>query len=204
MKRFSLLVLALGAAVAANATVFSFAGSGAQIPTLGAAPTISFNVAGLDGPIIDVDLKVNGVSHTFPDDLGALLVNNVGTWVVLFNGPGGGTDIERLNWHFDDSAAAPLPLVDPLVSGTFQGGVQYLNDTFTVPGINIGGTPNTVLNNLSNGGAGTWNLYVQDFISGDGGSIESTELILTTVPEPGTMIALGAGALALLRRRKKA
>ena len=199
MKR-SLIVLALSAvAVAANATVYTFSHSLITIDPLGPAVTADFTVIGLDGPIVDVDIVLNGLSHTYPDDIGAVLANNLGNNVLLFDGPGDGTDIS-LTWRFDDSAAGMLPNTGPLVGGSFQPGQNQWSDVFT----NVSGPYGATMAGLNAGGDGTWSLFVEDFVGGDGGEITSQDLIITTnpVPEPASLVALGVGVAALMRRRR--
>ncbi|MEX0745807.1 MAG: proprotein convertase P-domain-containing protein [Phycisphaeraceae bacterium] len=50
--------------------------------------------------------------------------------------------------------------------------------------------------------SGTWTLYVADASPGYAGTLEQWSLIVTTVPEPGSLaLVLGMGGWALLRRR---
>lgn len=194
----------LGAAVIAassQATIFSFNGGSLVIDDAGAPAVQNYSVAGLDGGITRVELVIDGISHTFPDDMGAVLVNNVGASALLFDGPGGGGDINGMSWTFDDVlGTATLPNADPLVSGVFLPGQNQWNDTFT----NFAGPYGTTMAGLNGGGDGTWTLHVEDFVGGDAGSIQATTLRITTdaVPEPATMTALALGAAALLRRRR--
>lgn len=51
--------------------------------------------------------------------------------------------------------------------------------------------------------ASAWRLDVTDSAGGDQGGWQSWEIRGTAVPEPATMAALGLGAAALIRRRRK-
>ena len=50
--------------------------------------------------------------------------------------------------------------------------------------------------------AGTWTLKIWDQASGDTGAVGDWAFNVTATPEPGTMAALGLGAVALIRRRR--
>jgi hypothetical protein len=202
MKSILVFTIAL-AGVSAHATQFVFSHGPIEIPTSGASnpSPIVFNAVGLDNVIQSVELSVNGISHTFPDDISGHLLNPAGAGVRLFSGPGAGDPAVNLTWLFTDSAAAPLPDTGTLTSGSFQPGQNQWND------LPIGGPAITYGSAFSvwNGtnGNGTWNMYISDHIAGDGGSVQSVDLIINTVPEPASMAALGIGLAALLRRRRK-
>ena len=51
---------------------------------------LTATVSGL-GPILDLNVAVNGLSHTFPSDIGILIVGPGGQKVVLMNLTGGST-----------------------------------------------------------------------------------------------------------------
>ena len=51
--------------------------------------------------------------------------------------------------------------------------------------------------------AGTWKIFANDQAAADTGGWQNARLTLNVVPEPVTMIALGAGLVAMARRRRK-
>ena len=61
-------------------------------------------VSGLVGPITDVDVTLQGVGHTWPDDMDVLLVSPRGDKVMLMSDACGEDDIEDYNWTFSQQA----------------------------------------------------------------------------------------------------
>ena len=164
----------------------------------------TINVSGLTGNIQSITVQLNGISHTFPDDIGALVVGPTGASVLLFDGPGDGDDIASFTWLFDDAAAAALPNGGILSGGTFRPGQNQYGDDFS----GAGGAPAPPYGTNFTGfagtdGNGTWSLFVGDFVAGDTGSISGGWTInIQQVPEPSAL-ALSALVLpALLRRRR--
>ncbi|CAN5575234.1 hypothetical protein BH18ACI3_BH18ACI3_03610 [soil metagenome] len=134
-------------------------------------------VAGLTGTVTKVTVTLNGLAHTFPDDVGVLVVSPSGAKVRLMTDAGGGTDISGVNLTFDDAAANSLPDTAAITSGTYkptQGtntGAFNLHPTdFPAP---APASPYSLLLSSFNTGSpnGTWSLYVTDDTDGDIGSI---------------------------------
>lgn len=164
----------------------------------------TINVSGLTGNIQSITIQLTGVSHTFPDDFGAVVVGPTGASVLLFDGPGDGDDITSLNWLFSDAAGAALPDAGVLSGGSFKPGQNQYGDDFSA----FGGGPappygTTMAGFAGTNGNGTWSLFVGDFVGGDAGSISGGWTInIQQVPEPSAL-ALSALVLpALLRRRR--
>ncbi|MFN7177456.1 MAG: PEPxxWA-CTERM sorting domain-containing protein [Thermaurantiacus sp.] len=193
----------------ANPTPLGVPGVGTSGPASLYPSTIL--VSGLTTPVSKVTATITGFSHTFPNDVGAILVGPTGLRTALFNGAGSGIDAVNLTWTFDDDAASPLPSSGALSSGTFRPSNYFPGDNFplapagpyaTAMSIFLGADPN-----------GDWSLYVYDFIGGDTGSISGGwSLTFTTVgvggviPEPATwaMLIVGFGLVgAALRRRTR-
>ena len=67
-------------------------------------------VSGLSGTILKVTVTLNGVSHTFPDDIDVLLVGPGGNLIVMSD-VGGSTAVAApgVNLTLDDAAGAGLP-----------------------------------------------------------------------------------------------
>jgi len=168
--------------------------SAITIPSVGAATPYpsAINVTGTGGTISQVTVKLNGLSHTYPDDLDLLLVGPTGQKVLIMSDVGGGIGVNNVNLTLSDSAAAGLPDNGPLVSGTFKPtDFDSTSDTFPAPAPSGPyGATLSVLNGLS--ANGTWSLYVNDDGSGDQGAISGgwSLAVTTSGVGPATIIAL--------------
>ena len=168
-----------------------------------AAPFPSTIDIGESGTINDVKVHIHGISHTFPNDIGGMLVGPGGQGVPLFVRPGGGEDIVDLDWTFDDSAADPLPDSGQLESGTFVPSNHEPSFNFDAPApASPSGTALSVFDGTDL--LGPWNLYVQDFIGGDTGNIaegwsleiEYTPAAAVVAPEPLSIVVWSLLGLA--------
>ncbi len=140
-----------------------------EIPDLlpGVPYPSEIEVTGLTGRIIKATVTINGFSHTFPDDVGFLLVGPQGQTVNLMNCAGGGDDAVNATITFDDSAPSQVPT--PIVSGTYQpSGLCTRNFSLPAPSPPYGTQLSTYNDTIANG---LWSLYVQDFVGGDIGVI---------------------------------
>jgi subtilisin-like proprotein convertase family protein len=130
----------------------------------------SITVAGQSGMVGKVTVTMQGLAHTFPHDIGALLVGPQGQSVVLMADAGGGQPVTNLTLTFDDNASATLSEYGPLSSGSVQPATLGSGDSFPSPaplgpyGAGLyslrGANPN-----------GTWSLYVLDDAAADSGRI---------------------------------
>jgi subtilisin-like proprotein convertase family protein len=170
-----------GAITFSNPATITIPASGTSGPANPYPSTIT--VSDVPGTITDVTVTVTGFSHTFPDDVGVLLVGPTGANVVLFDGAGGGTDASNVTFTFDDAAASALPCGDAtLVSGTYMPNTCFPNDVWPAP---APGPPYGGLLSGFNGTDpnGTWSLFVEDFVGGDVGSISGGWSLDITTPE---------------------
>ena len=159
----------------ANTTVIT-------LPDLGIASVYpsSINVSGISGSLSRVQVKLNQLSHTYPDDLDFLLVGPGGQKILLLSDAGGGADVLNIDLVVDSAATTAMPDSGPLVSGTYKATNFEPGDAFTPPAPSapysesladvIGTNPN-----------GTWSLFVLDDAAIDGGSLAGGwGLVLTT------------------------
>ena len=151
-------------------------------------------VSGVVGVIAKATVTLANYSHTFPDDVGVLLVSASGKKVVLMADTGGGNPgVSGVTLTFDDAGPA-LPDEAPPLSGT------YRPTTGTTPAVPDGGgtiqtdfpTPapkhpyDSALSVLSGDAPnGTWSLYVIDDTFQDNGSIgDGWSLTITSTLPP--------------------
>ena len=151
-----------------------------------AAPYPSnITVSGLGGTVIThVQVKLNGVTHTFPDDIDILLVGPGGQNAIIMSDVGGGNPgTTGVTLTLDDFAATSLPDAGPLVTGlssrltsTPGRGPRHGRRPHQHP---RGGSALSVFNGTAPNG--TWSLYVVDDEGTDSGSIAGGwELSITT------------------------
>jgi hypothetical protein len=140
------------------------------VPTLGpAAPyPATIAVSGLSGTVSDVRVRLTGLSHTFPSDLRAVLVGPDGTAVGLRPSGSSSSAVTGVTVTLRDDAATPLPVGDPLVSGSFRpvGGVA----TLATPA--PAGPYATGLSSFDGTAPnGSWRLFLEDNGGGDAGLV---------------------------------
>jgi subtilisin-like proprotein convertase family protein len=192
-------VLAVGAAtlVAASAATATLATAASgtfpqttaiAIPEVGKAnpyPT-DVVVSGLPVGILDVNVTLKGLTHTYLQDLDVLLVGPgpTGRSVVLMSDAGGTSGVSAVNLTLDDQAASPAPQ-GLLASGSYKPTNYDAGDVFPAPAPN---TPPAPALSAFNGTDpnGTWRLMVVDDGSYDSGAIAGGwSLTITTVDRAG-------------------
>lgn len=144
------------------------------IPTGPAVVSSTINVAGLSPFITDVDVTTF-LTHTFAADLDITIMSPSGTVVTLTTDNGSGNDDVFNGTVWDDSAnpAGQVPYTNNSGMVTDH---PYVNLTLANPlapeealGAFIGEDPN-----------GTWTITISDDLAGDGGSLDSWSLGIST------------------------
>ena len=125
-----------------------------------------------------VQVTINGFSHTFPDDVGIVLVGPTGAALLLQDGAGDDPMVD-VTYTLSDTGATQLPDTGVWGPGTYKP-TAYVEDNFPAPG------PGTTYGNPGPAGGGTatfasifggtnangvWSLYVVDFVAGEAGAI---------------------------------
>lgn len=186
-------------------------GSGSFVP--GATLSSSINASGVVGPIADVWVSFDRLSHTWIGDLHIRLVGPDSTTMDILSRPGRGTAstfgffsdfVADNDYVFRDSGADLTHVTPPaqVASGTYRASSNP-NDPATNT-LAYAYTPTSFIDTWGGSDAnGTWTLLINDYAGGDTGALGGWTLHVDTVPEPMTMTLLGAGALALLRRKRK-
>ena len=131
------------------------------------------SVAGRPPYICSVTANLNGLTHTFPDDLDILLAGPTPTNnLVIMSDAGGGGDVVGLNVTLADSGATTIPDAGPLVAGTFKPtNINDGTDTYAAPAPAPSASTTFAASFNGTNPNGTWNLYIVDDANGDTGTL---------------------------------
>lgn len=144
------------------------------------------NVSGLVGAIHQVIITLDGLTHTVPDDIDALLVGPTGKKVTVLSDAGGTVPVSNARLVFDDNALAPILDSGPMEAGVFKVSAYQDGDVFPSPapaapydsalGTFFGTNPN-----------GAWSLYLADDTASDTGYVTNGwSLKIITTPTIAT------------------
>jgi hypothetical protein len=145
----------------------------------------TIKVSDLLGAVSQVTATLRGFTHTFPSDVGVLLVGPTGQKLVLMNRAGqGGADANGIWLKFDQTSPTAIPASGALTAGSFKP-ADYRGGTYNFPPPAPEGSYPTNSLDAFNGltANGTWSLYVYDDALGDVGIITNGwSLGITTQP----------------------
>ena len=194
---------------------YSFSGLALGIPDGNPSGlTDTHNVTGSQITQIE-SITVNlGLSGSFNGDIYAYLTNGSDISILL-NRAGStssnsfGYDHDGFNITFDDLAATNVhnygasvtPAIGSPLTGSWQPDGRLIDPDLVLDT----DTPTANLSSFAGGDLnGDWTLFVADLSSGDNHVLESWSLQVVGIPEPSTALLglMGAGALALRRRRR--
>jgi uncharacterized repeat protein (TIGR01451 family) len=161
-------------------------------------------VSNVNGDVSTVTVTVSNLIHTYPNDIGMLLIGPTGANCVLMSATAQYTTMpESATLTFAESAPYPLPNNEEIVSGSFQPADYYASqygktEIYTNAPAPVG-PYNTNLSVFTSIAAnGTWSLYVYDFTQGDAGAVSNGwSLAITTITPVNQEADLEAGIVAL-------
>lgn len=170
-------------------------------PTIATPYPSTITVSNLTGEVItNLTVTLNGFSHDFPSDVNILLVGPQGQTSLLMSDVGGQEDfpVTNLLITLDDNAAAPLPVLDSLFSGTFRPTASSMPLLFNFPPpapANNSNAPTLlgVFNNTDPDGA--WRLFVVDDSAGDAGYITNGWSLTVSVGVPLKLTSTNTGVV---------
>jgi subtilisin-like proprotein convertase family protein/photosystem II stability/assembly factor-like uncharacterized protein len=128
---------------------------------------------------------LNGVSHTWSDDVDILLQSPTGVNVILMSDVGGASAITNATYTFSDAGAAMGTGANP--TGTYKptnlvGTLGIEPDNWPAPGPGSVAQTAPALSLFTGNMNGTWKLFVVDDFAGDDGSISGGYTIRFNVP----------------------
>jgi subtilisin-like proprotein convertase family protein len=170
-----------GVATFSNTSAIAIPDSGPAVPY----PS-TLTVSGMIGTITKVTVTLKGVSHTYPDDIDALLVGPGGQNTLLMSDAGGGPDLLGINLVFDDAATASLPDETQIAAGTYKPTNYGAGDLFPAPAPS-GTYPAALSTFVGTAPNGVWSLFLNDDSRGDQGSVSggwSITITTTAAPPP--------------------
>lgn len=149
-----------------------------SIPIIGTATPYpaTVNVAGLSGTIEDVAIRLEGVTHTYPEDLDILLVGPGGQRAMFMSDVGGWNDISNITLTFQDGAPPPSPT--QLLTGRFSPSNIAAIESLPAPAPpGPYPTPLSVFQGTNPNGA--WQVFIEDDFTTDIGTMSGFSLIFS-------------------------
>ncbi len=160
------------------------------------------NAGGVVGSLAGVRATFTKLTHSFPDDIDALLVSPQGQRLLLMSDAGGNVAITNRTLTFDDAAAGPLPNETGLVAGSFRpsnfdSGTEPGGDIFPAPAP-VGSLITSLAGFAGSDPNGPWSLFIHDDGGGDAGSVSGGwSLTLNTVYPVNPLADLAVTAVAV-------
>ena len=157
--------------------------------------------AGIQGTVTDVNVKLKGLTHAYPDDIDVMLVGPHGQRVILMSDVGGGDPVSNLDLTLDDEAGAALSGSTLLHPGAWHATDDTSGDVADPDGYPapapLSWGANTALSVFDGTDPnGTWNLYVVDDDPGVAGLLSGWTIDLSTTdgttPNPSSVQVAGA------------
>jgi subtilisin-like proprotein convertase family protein len=152
-----------------------------RIPDSGSSGTaeLSKTIGGFSRTISDVDVILNDVEHTYPEDLDIVAQSPAGTKVTLASDICSDTTLQDTSLAFDDEAASPPPYETECTTPARFKPTDYDTPVAAFPN-GVTGPFASALSAFDGQSAnGMWKLYFYDKANGDYGYIKSFDLAVT-------------------------
>ena len=169
---------------------YTFNGGAGTIPANGTAtpyPDI-ISVSGVPAGALVKEVKINGLNHSWSDDVDIVLQSPSGTNVVLMSDVGGSSAMTNRDYTWNDGAALTMGTTTT-PSGTYKptnfvGTLGVEPDNWVTPGPGVVAQPNPTLSLFGNGNQnGDWKLFIVDDAAPDAGNWASWSIIFTDPPQ---------------------
>ncbi len=170
----------------AGSPLVTIQGNGISIPagqptsTVGIAGPYpsSVLISGITGKIASVSVRINSITHTYPQDIDMLLVGPNGQSCMLMSDAGGGIPgLFQATLAFTDNAPGLMPQLTNPGSGTFRPTDYEVGDVMPFPApAGPYGTSLSVFRGANPNGY--WALYINDDLGGDWGIMSLWDLTL--------------------------
>ncbi len=182
MKRLSIALAMVGFCHIANAEIYTFTGEEVAIPTKGPADPSFVYVENVEGVVTNISLTFNGISHRYGKETMIALSNPDGWATLIWDAPY--CKFNNVNLLMSDTDAIDMGEAcgggTALEDGTYSVGSSKANHEFSIPIAPIRPLFETLNELILPDPNGRWILWAEDFMSGDGGTITSWELIIET------------------------
>jgi len=161
----------------------------------------TINVSGVAGVIGSVRATFTKLTHSYPDDIDALLAGPRGQKLILMSDAGGANAINNKTITFDGAAPAQLPNESSIVAGNYLpsdyvSGTEPSGDFFPAPAP-VGSLSSSLQAFNSTDPNGTWSLFINDDGGGDAGVVSGGwALAISTVVPINSMANLAVSASA--------
>lgn len=179
-----------------NTTVFSNTNGITIVDATVSAPSAAIpypstiQVSGITGFVSRVSVSLSNLSHTFPDDIGSVVVHPSGRTSVLMAHAGGSLVASHVNLTFDRGSSTVVPDESQLTSARYApaayGAAYAFPTNFALP---AGPYVADLADFEATDPNGNWLLYVADDSPGDVGNIANGWSVAVTTGLPVSPIA---------------
>jgi uncharacterized repeat protein (TIGR01451 family) len=146
------------------------------------------SVPAITGIVGKVTVTLSNISHTFPQDIDALLVGPQGQNTILMSGAGA-PPLDSADVTFDDGAPTPIPnATSQILTASYQPASYLPNLSLPAPAPSAPYLASLSVFNSVNP-LGDWSLYVDDHTIGDTGSIDGGWSLTLTMITPVNQLA---------------